>query len=122
VILLKKNPPKEKNPIEVDIYNQTVNLLTEKGIEIHDKNIQYDQIDKKWFGNVKYFGNSTVDVNLDHDPRNNEFRVSLFLDNDYSEDGCPECLETDKNEVKKELKPLLDDLTKRKIRYFFNWE
>lgn len=119
---MKKNTLTQPDPIEVNIFNKAIKILTKNNLEIHDKDIQFDQKDQKWFGHIKYFGNSTVDINLNHNPKNKKFYVSLFLDNDYSEDGCPECLETDKIEAKKELKPLLDDLDNQKIQYSFNWE
>ncbi|MFA5731588.1 MAG: hypothetical protein WC934_06250 [Acidithiobacillus sp.] len=112
---------KNEETFEKTVFDFTVNVLTQKNIEIYQKDICFDKKEQKYLWHVKYFGNSTVDICFNYN--NKKPKISFFLDNNYNEDeGCPECYEIDKKKCEKECKELLIFLKQHKIPYCFDSE
>jgi len=92
-------------------------LRKNSDVEIYEKELFVNKENRLHEGHIKFFGNSSVDMNIDHTP-SNKVMVSIFLDNQY--DDCPECFEMDKKEAQKELKDVLSFLKEKKVKYTFD--
>lgn len=146
--MAKTKTIKSELTIEQTVYNMIIDHLTKKGLEIFEKNLYLNDLKNlfdnkgvmkesksKYEGNIKYFGNSTIDINFQHIGylgkaivEGDIFRIELFLDNNYNpedvdgEYDIDEMIQTDESECLKELEPIIEFLKQHQIEYKFEYD
>jgi hypothetical protein len=106
---------KEEQSIELLVYLHFLTEIKEKKFEIYESEFMMNE----YIGNIKYFGNSTVEIQIHRAKDTEPLKIELFLDNEYKKED--EILETDKKFVLKELDRSLKFIKKKGIAYFFNY-